>query len=548
MALRTPIIAIVGRPNVGKSTMFNRVLKEKRAVVEDIPGVTRDRNYALVTHYEFPFHLVDTGGFDADANDELSHHIREQALLAAQEADIVVVLFDAKAGLHPGDREVVSLLRQYNKPVFYFVNKCDGVEHEYLVSEFYSLGVDEVYPVSALHGYRVTELLSMLLGSLDRYDALCAAAEAQKRREEEIAAQVRQAIIEAEKAANDEDELQELVSVEVPVEDTNADPQFAPVYVPGESSQSPDDYIKSYRVRSLGNILVEETPEEEFESISEVEPIPCIRIALVGRPNAGKSTLLNTLVGEQRAITSDIAGTTRDSLELTVTRDSQEYTLIDTAGLRKKARVSDTVERYSTMRSLRAITDCDVAVVMIDAVRGPSEQDAKIVGLAHQEGKGIVIAVNKWDLIEKNHKSVQEFKEKIRDAFRFSPYAPLIFISALSGKRCPKVIETVREVAYSRAQMVPTHRLNKVLQRAMQKNSPPVARGRRIRLYYATQVASCPPRFLLFFNYPESVHFSYLRYLKNAIRGVWPFEGSDLKIVCKKRKNEQRNTSRRKKK
>ncbi|MCL4145657.1 UNVERIFIED_CONTAM: hypothetical protein GTU68_016368 [Idotea baltica] len=439
MALRTPIIAILGRPNVGKSSLFNRIYGRQKAIVEDQPGVTRDRNYAKVDRYEFPFYLVDTGGFDIEGKEDLSDEIRIQARLAAEEADHVLVVFDASQGVQAADSEIIDLLRSSNTPRTYLANKCDGVEQDGLVADFYSLGVDEVVPISALHRRGVKELVPRMLEGLPNYTAL--------------------------------------------------------------------------KTGSLDQI----------------------RLAIIGRPNVGKSTLVNTLLGERRAITSDIAGTTRDSLDLELTRDGQDYVIVDTAGLRKKARISEEVERFSTLRSLRAINESDVSVILLDATQGPTEQDAKIVGLAHDAGRGIVLVVNKWDAIEKDHKSVKKFKDQVRQTFKFTPYAPIIFASALSGKRCPKIVEVAKQVAEARIRKIPTAALNETLTKAMRRRTPPVVRGRILKLFYASQVEIAPPRVLLFFNYPQSVHFSYLRFLKNAIREDFDFPGCDIKLVCRKR-------------
>ena len=562
MAARTPILAVVGRPNVGKSTFFNRVLGKRQAVVEDVPGITRDRNYALIEGYQFPFYLVDTGGFEQASDDEMQMLVSEQAVLAAEEADIVVAMFDGQTGRHPGDEDVVALLRTYKKPVQYVVNKCDGKEQEALAADFYSLGVDDLGHVSALHGRGVRRFIEQTLERLPNYQSLLDSERARQKLEREAAEDARAAEAAAQYAeklasrttpsdARKSQQAQTSGNLalchEPQLDEADAEPQevptFAPVFIAKTPSDSPELYLRENRWLALEESASKEQPElvdpaDTSVADSEEEPdihLDTIRVALVGRPNVGKSTLLNTLTGEQRAITSPVAGTTRDSLDLPITRDGQDYLLIDTAGLRKKARIGDRVEHYSAMRSLRAISDCDVAVVLLDAEQGPTEQDAKIVGLAHQQGRGIVIVVNKWDLIEKDHRSVKEFKDKILSTFKFSPYAPILFVSALSGRRCPRVIETIHRVAYARAKKISTVRLNRVLELAMRRRTPPVVRSRPVKLFYAAQVETAPPRILLFFNYPQSVHFSYLRFLKNAIREEFGFEGTDIKLVCKKR-------------
>jgi ribosome-associated GTPase EngA len=554
MAPKIPVIAIVGRPNVGKSTLFNRIVGRQQAIVEDIPGVTRDRVYAMVERFVVPFLLVDTGGFELEPEDELGKQVVEQTLLAAEEADVILAIFDGSLGCQEGDRDVVELLRRYNKTVYYIVNKCDGDEQGLRVADFYRLGIDTLYDCSALHGRRVNLLTEMFLQKLPNYQALLSSATA---RRERIAAASEQAQLRAEQIADDEllenafddalpDEESEFGDgEEMPDGEASQMPSFAPVYVPGENDESESDYERQHRLLPLeqstarddrpraAEIDFSQLPEDEGEA--PAPELPLIRVAIVGRPNVGKSTLLNTLTGERRAITSSIAGTTRDTLDLTIRRDGQDYLLVDTAGLRKKARVTDALERYSTLRSLRALSEADVAVVVIDATEGPSEQDAKIIGLAHEQGVGLVFAVNKWDLVEKSHRTVHAFTKKIRETFKFAPYAPIVFVSALSGRRCPKVIETVKEVAYERMKRVSTNRLNQTLQKALKRFSPPPFRGREIKLYYGVQVDVAPPRFSLFFNYPRALHFSFLRFLKNSVRDEFGFEGTDIKLMPRKR-------------
>ena len=550
MAPKTPVVAIVGRPNVGKSTLFNRVLGARKAIVEDIPGVTRDRNYALIERFSVPFLLIDTGGFEKDPEEEIGKQVVEQTLMAAEECDIILALFDGSVGCQPGDEDVVALLRRYKKSVVYVVNKCDGAEQALRVADFYSLGVPELKDCSALHGRGVHELIETILQELPNYQALLSSTQARKDREREAAKQA-QSVADASADEYDEDESsgptapwadddgEEFEDFEEDGTDESAPPRFAPVYLPGEGEEA--EYVKQFRVRPLSEGVVSsddaEPEDDEAEDEEDYIPnIPLINIAIVGRPNVGKSTLLNTLTGERRAITSPVAGTTRDLLDLTITRDGQEYRIIDTAGLRKKARVEeDSIERYSTLRSLAALSECDVAVVMIDATTGVTEQDTKIVGLAHEQGKGLIYAVNKWDLMEKNHKTVHEFTKDLREALKFAPYAPVLFVSALSGRRCPRILEVAKEVAVSRAMRISTNRLNRLLKKAVLRLSPPVYRGRPIKLYYANQVDTAPPRFILFFNFPRALHFSYMRFLKNSIRDQYPFEGTDIKLVAKKR-------------
>ena len=545
MKPRTPILAIIGRPNVGKSTLFNRIVGARRAVVEDIPGVTRDRNYALVERFEIPFFLVDTGGFEKAPEGVLGNVVVEQVRVAVEEADVILGIFDAQSGCQPGDFDVIELLRRCDKPVLYVANKCDSETHEALGADFYQLGISRVYTCSAAHGRGVEEFLDDALMRLPDFKELSAWAQAEEERE-------KHAIDEAEHLGRQglafEDEFQS--EGESKERDTGDDadeviePHFAPVFVPGESEESADEYLRSHRVLRVEDSLPvrrARTPEDVFEFEEAIRPgtpppdISCIRLALVGRPNVGKSTLFNALFGEERAITSPVAGTTRDTLYVSIEHEGQKFELMDTAGLKKQGRIVDTIEKYSVFRALGALANCDVAVVLIDAEQGPTEQDGKIVGFAHEQGKGLLLVVNKWDLIEKHQRIVQEFKQKMQDAFKFTPYAPLIFISAKSGKRCFKVLDEVRRIGVERSKMVPTGPLNRLLKEAAKKVSAPSYRGMPVKLYYAAQIDCAPPRFVFFFNHPKHVHFSYLRFLKNTIRSEFGFDGSDIKIVTRKR-------------
>lgn len=552
MAPKIPTVAIIGRPNVGKSTLFNRIYGERKAIVEDFPGVTRDRLYAMVERYSVSFLLIDTGGIDSATDDQLSGQVKEQALIAAEEADVLLVLFDGAEGCQEGDREVVELLRRYPKPTYFVVNKCDGNEQALRKAEFYALGVDPLYDISALHGRRVADLVEEMLHALPNYTALRSSAIARREREAEgakVAQRLAAEDLDAEAFLDDHEmDPDSDISVEDDIAEEGeelSEPRFAPVYVPDESGMEEGEYDRTYRMLPLEESKPRvERPEPEddlaeygiaADDTPEPVHIDCIKIAIVGRPNVGKSTLLNTLTGDQRAITSPIAGTTRDNLDVTLRRDGQEFCIIDTAGLRKKARIHDAIERYSTLRAIGTLSECDVAVMVIDGATGPSEQDTKILGLAHERGVGIVIVVNKWDLVTKSHKTVHKFTENLRETFKFAPYAPILYVSAISGRRCPRIIETAREVAYERLKRVPTRRLNDILKRAMVRSAPSPYRGREIKMYYASQIDVAPPRFTLFFNYPRVLHFSFLRYLKNAIRGEFKFEGTEIKLVAKRR-------------
>jgi GTP-binding protein len=390
--MRIPVIAIVGRPNVGKSTLFNSLVGERRAIVEDIPGVTRDRNYALVDRYAFPFSLVDTGGFEQTINGVIETQIREQAQLAVEEADALMIIFDGKTGLQPADEEVVGLVRKYQKPAIYCVNKCDGIEQKQRTYDFFSLGVGELYDISALHKRNLGSLMDAVLNLLPD----CAELSEHHRLVRETQAN---AVVSAEEV--DEDEV-DYVQDEEPWEPVELSleekkeilkeqraPSFADVFIP-ETGRDAESYDRANRLAEI--VYLPEQASDVWEAedgalaVTGPETLELVRVAIIGKPNVGKSTLLNTLIGETRAITSPIAGTTRDSLDIQFEYEEQNYLLTDTAGLRKKARISDEIERYSTLRSLRAISDADVAVLLIDASEGPTDQDAKIAALAHDQG------------------------------------------------------------------------------------------------------------------------------------------------------------------
>ena len=542
MAVRTPIIAIVGRPNVGKSTFFNRLIGEKRAVVEDVAGVTRDRLYGLSERFSVPFYVVDTGGLAWNPTTDLEKAVVAQAHIAIEDADRIIVLFDGNGGLHPDDRALVQLLRERTTKVSFAVNKCDGLEQSEKVIDFYELGLDHVYQLSAKHGVGVRDLIEDVLQDLPNYEALVASAEAKERELQELEANVELErhtyLAEAVEESPEENEV-ELKDDHEPVQALavgGGEPEFAPVFVPGESSMTEREYERLHRYRARYSEGEEPTYQAPEPTDDTPEPVhlDSIRLAIVGRPNVGKSTLLNTLTGQERAITSSVAGTTRDALEVTLTRDGQEYVIVDTAGLRKKARVEEDLEHYATMRSLAALRECDVSVLLIDATTGPVEQDTKIAGMAHQEGRGLVIVVNKWDAIEKDHRTVQKTKETIAETFKFARYAPIVFVSAISGRRCPRIIETVHKVAHTRMERISTAALVRVLRQAMAHRPPPLYRGRSLKLYFASQIDTGPPRIVLFVNYPRAIHFSYLRYLKNALRDRFPFEGTDIKLVVRK--------------
>jgi len=540
--MRIPVVAIVGRPNVGKSTLFNAIVGERRAIVEDIPGVTRDRNYAYLEKYDFPFSLVDTGGFDRTLSGVIEEQVREQAILAIEEADAILVLFDGKTGVQPADEEIVTLLRRFTKPIRYCVNKCDGLEQKQRAYDFYSLGLDEILDLSALHGRNVSSVLDELLRLIPDYEQLKSEAIAIR---EARASELLESKSDEAFADTDHD-VEEWIDEPVSPKDLREEMRakrvvdFAPVFIPGEDA-SAEAYDKANRLADIVSIPKaeeDEVWEAEAEEGEEVTPGPevieLIKVAIIGRPNVGKSTMLNSLLGETRAITSAIAGTTRDTLDVKFEYEGQNYLLTDTAGMRKKGRITDEIEKYSTMRSLRAISDADVAILLLDGVEGPTEQDVKIAGIAHDQGKGLIIVVNKWDLVEKNHKTIVEFRDKIAHEFKFAPYAPVIYTSALSGRRVVKVLPEAKRVALSRTRRISTGKLNRLLQHRLKRVSAPSYRGVPIKLYYANQVDVAPPRFALFFNQPKGVHFSYLRFVKNTIRESFSFEGTDLKLMIRK--------------
>ncbi len=445
MARRIPLVAIVGRTNVGKSTLFNAIAGRRLAIVEDTPGVTRDRSYSLVKRHGFLFNLVDTGGVVGDEDATLQALVREQAEVAVGEADLVIALFDGVEGVHPLDWEVADLVRRSGKPILWVVNKCEKGEHQIAASEFHSLGADELHILSAAHYQGLRELI---------------------------------------------------------------------------------EKIEAHLQQTAGKLSTE-APEEELP----------VRVAIIGKPNVGKSTLINRILGEPRLVTSDVAGTTRDSIDVKVRREGRDFVFVDTAGLRKRAKVEDgSVERYSTLRTLRAVAGCDVGVLVIDATHGiPTEQDAKIGGIIHERGKGFVIVVNKWDLIEKDHTSVHAFTTAIREVFKFAKYCPIIFVSALTGRRCPSVLETVAEVYDARKLRIKTSDLNRVLRAAFDRRPPPVYRGQPIKLQFAVQAGIEPPTFVLFLNHPSRLGFGYERYIKNALRDEYPFPGVDIKINFRKK-------------
>jgi len=435
-----PIVAIVGRPNVGKSTLFNRLVGDRVAIVEDKPGITRDRIYGTTEWAGRSFSLIDTGGIEI-SQDELLQSIRAQAELAMEEADVILFLADAKDGLTPSDTEVAELLYRSGKPVVLAVNKSDNPQRMDAAYEFYALGFGDPIPISSAHGLGIGDLL---------------------------------------------DEL------------------------------------------------VKRLPEGEEEEYDE----DTIKVALIGRPNVGKSSLVNAILGEERVIVSDIAGTTRDAVDTPFEKDGQKYVLIDTAGMRKRGKVYESTEKYSVMRAMRAIERCDVALIVLNAEEGLIEQDKHIAGYAHEAGKAAVIVVNKWDAVEKDDKTMNRFTRKVREQMAFMNYAPILFVSAKTGQRLNRLLPLVDQVAEQHAMRVQTHVLNDVIIDAVAATPPPTDKGRRLKINYATQVSVKPPTFVLFVNDPELMHFSYERYLDNRIRAAFGFEGTPIRLMTRRKADE----------
>lgn len=445
-----PIVAIVGRPNVGKSTLFNKLIGERRAIVEDLPGTTRDRLYGPAEWHGREFTVIDTAGILPGEEDEATATMsqivratRAQAQLAIDEADAILFVVDVKDGITAADEEVAALLRQTNKPVVVGVNKADSLERAQNAVEFWNLGLSEPIALSAYHGTGTGDLLDAL------YDAL---------------------------------------------------PPF------------------------------EEDPEDEY----------AVKIAIIGRPNVGKSSLLNTLLGEERVVVSDIPGTTRDTIDTVVEYNDQKMLLIDTAGIRRRGRIERGIEQYSVLRALRAIERADVALLLIDASEGVTTQDQHIAGMVLEAHKGVAVLVNKWDVVEKDNDTFTQWERAVRSAFHFMSYAPLLFISAKTGQRVDKLMELALQINGERNTRIPTAKLNAILRDAVREHPPAsIHKGAHLRLFYATQAQVAPPVFLFFTNAPEEIHFSYKRYLENRIRAQYPFVGVPIILVFKGREEDK---------
>ncbi len=437
-----PVVAIVGRPNVGKSTLFNRIAGERIAIVEDKPGITRDRIYTRGDWSGRDFHVIDTGGLEFGKQDEVVEHIRQQAELAIEEADVILFMVDGHDGVTATDEEVSRILHRSNKPVVLGVNKLDDVKHHENVYEFYQLGFDEPIGISSLHGSGTGDLLDAVVNRLP------------------------------------------------------------------------------------------EREEEEYDSDT-------IRVSMIGRPNVGKSSLVNRILGEERVIVSSVAGTTRDAVDTPFAHEGQDYVIIDTAGMRKRGKVYETTEKYSVLRALRAIERSDVVLILLDGTEGVTEQDKRVAGIAHDAGRGAVFVVNKWDAVDKDDRTMNRMIREIRQEFAFMDYAPILFASAKTGQRVTKILPVVKEVAEQHALRVSTSVLNQVLQDAVMSTPPPTVNGKRTRIYYGTQVSVKPPVFVLFVNDPERVHFTYQRYLGNQLREAFGFIGTPIRILLRKKNKER---------
>lgn len=435
-----PVVAIIGRPNVGKSTLFNRIVRRREAIVDNLPGVTRDRLYGEAVWEERSFLVVDTGGFLSGDDDPFAPHIRRQVEQAVTESDAVVMVLDGRQGLSPFDRDLTLRLRSVQRPVFYVVNKIDGPAHEALLHDFYALGLDPIYTLSAEHGYGVPDFLDDLVAALP--------------------------------------------------------------------APAPD-------------------PEQ-------IDP-EAVRVAVVGRPNAGKSSLINRLLGQERMVVSEVAGTTRDAVDTLLQRQERAYRFIDTAGIRRKAKVDLKLEKFSIIKALKSLEACDVALIVLDAEQGITEQDIRVAGYAHDRGCGAVFVANKWDLVDARILTPHQFTRTLRESARFLPHAPVLTVSALTGQRVAKVFPLIDSVFTQYTTRIGTGVINRIVTEATQRNEPPMHKGRRLKFYYTTQVNERPPTFVTFVNHPEAVHFSYHRFLLNQIRLQTGLDQTPLRLIFRQR-------------
>lgn len=434
-----PVVAVVGRPNVGKSTLFNKLIGQRLSIVEDTPGVTRDRIYSKCEWRGRKFMVVDTGGIEPKEDDKMLTLMRQQAEMAISHADVIVLVTDVRCGVTANDYAVADMLQKSGKPIVLAVNKCDTLgETPMEVYEFYNLGIGEPYPISSVHGHGTGDML--------------------------------------------------------------------------------DEIIKYF-------------PENDTDDYEESD----IRVAVIGKPNAGKSSLINRIAGEERVIVSDIAGTTRDATDTVIEREEGRFVFIDTAGIRRKSKVTEKIEHYSVLRAYMAVDRADVCVIMIDAVEGFTEQDSKVAGYAHEQGKACIVAVNKWDAVEKTDKTMQEYKKKLENDFSFMSYVPFIFISAKTGQRVEKLFEMIKRVSEQNSMRISTGMLNDVLAYAVARVQPPSDKGRRLKIYYMTQASTKPPTFVMFVNRADLFHFSYQRYIENQIRTTFGLEGTPVRMIVRER-------------
>jgi GTP-binding protein len=439
-----PIIAIVGRPNVGKSTLFNRITRTKDALVDNFPGVTRDRHYGDAVWNDIEFTLVDTGGFTE--GDDFAEEIRFQVRQAIADADVILLLLHGKQGVSPFDQDVIDILRAVDKPIFYAVNKIDGAGQEMILSDFFQLGIDPFYPLSAEHRYGLNDLMDDIVDSLGQFAG-------------------------------------------EPIEDSDQDR---------------------------------------------------IKLAVVGRPNVGKSSLINRILGEKRLLVSDTPGTTRDAIDSVSQVNDKNYLLVDTAGIRRKGKVSKKLEKFSIIKALRSLDRCDVALIVVDAGEGVTDQDVAIAGYAYDRGCGCIFLLNKWDLVDKDSKTVKIYYERLRDQAKFLSFAPAMTISALTGQRVSKIFKLVDEVFDQYQRRIGTGKLNRIFERAIEKNEPSLHRGNRIKFYYAAQTSTKPPTIVCFVNYPQAVHFSYKRYLINQVREQAGLDSTPIRLIFRQREGRKK--------
>jgi GTP-binding protein len=516
-----PIVAIVGRPNVGKSTLFNRIVGSRTAIVEDRARTTRDRLYGDAEWNGRRFVLIDTGGLEAGTDDPIELRVQEQARLAISEADVIVFVVDAAVGITPADQEAADLLRRATAPVIVAVNKADNEKREIEGAEFHALGWDETYAISASHGRGTGDLLDAIVSALPPESG------------QERARKTREAQADAWAEDVASGRLEPFV-VDEPEADLDGDGE-------GDDATGEDGAAED---ATGEDEAAEDATGEDIEAArwdaaiaAEADTQPAA-IAFVGRPNVGKSSLLNALLGEDRAIVSEVPGTTRDAIDTRLAWGRSEIVLIDTAGIRRRGKVASgaAAERYSTMRALTALSRADVAVLVIDAVEGLTSQDAHVAGYAVEEGKGLVVAVNKWDLVaEKTDRTFDQYVEWIRNEVPFLEFAPIVSISAKTGQRVGRVLELAIDIWGERRRRVPTGELNRMLQVATDRTPPPLVRGRRPRIFYATQAAIAPPTFVFFASDAAAVHFSYRRYLENRLRDTFGFDGTPIRLVFRDR-------------